>query len=82
MTNIIAVVLVFGIPLASVILFVCSLIRYLDAKGQNRERPGAISPEQMKRLRTQLIISSVILGVLVAVVVGIVVLLYLAIAYM
>ncbi len=68
--------LFFGLPLAAVIFFVVSLVRYVRAK-----RSGA-DPQERKKRRILLIVSSIIAGVLLAVVVGFIVLLMMAIAFM
>lgn len=68
--------LFFGLPLAAVVFFVVSLVRYIRAK------KCGIDAEKLKEHRILLIVSSVIAGVLLAVVVGFVTLLMMAIAFM
>ena len=72
----------FAIPAAIVILFGVSLFRYLAARRKNRRQPDSVSAEEMKRRKSFLIILSVMMAVLLAAVVGLISLLYLAIAYM
>lgn len=71
-----------AIPLMTLIFFVVSLCEYLSARKREKREPGSVSPEEMKRRKTMLIVSSVIAGVLLAIVVGFVGLLYMAVAFM
>ncbi len=74
--------LYFLIPAAALAFFIVSLVLFLTAKGKNKRFPGTYSPEQMKGRKICLIVSSVIFGILAAVVIGFVCLLMMAVAFM
>lgn len=74
--------LFFAIPTISVVAFGVSLYRYLSAKKKNKLSPGTLSAEDMAKRKTALIVFAVIAGILVAMVVGIIILLFTAIAFM
>ena len=74
--------LFFGMPVILIVFFGVSVYRYVSAVKQNKEVPGTYSPEEIKKRRTALIVSSVAAGVLAAVVIGFVCLLFMAVAYM
>ena len=82
MLSYIVSVLYYLIPVSALTFFAGSLIAFLAAKRKNKQTPGAYSPEQMLTRKICLIISSVILGILVLVVVGFIVLLMTAVAFM
>ena len=68
--------------LGSIVFFIVSLVLYKSAKREICELPR---PELQKTLSTRkvlLIVSSLIMGTLLAVVIGFVVMFYFAIAYM
>ena len=75
-------ILFFGIPAVLFVLFGVSLYRYKTAKEENKQNPDTYSPEEMKKRKMMLIIASVIAGVLVAVVIGFIALLFMAVAFM
>ena len=68
--------LFYGIPIAAVLFFLISLGRYFDGKDKK------ITAEKMRLRKQLLVISSIIFGVLAAVVIAIIVLLYTAVAFM
>lgn len=72
----------YGIPIAALWFFFSSLYRYLSAKRKNKTEPDSFSVEEMKKRKLLLIVSSVIAGVLVAVVVAFAILLFSAVAFM
>ncbi len=72
----------YAIPAAAIVFFFVSLFRFLSAKKKNRLEPGSVSRESMRLRTIMLILSSVIAGVLLAVVIGIVLLMMMAVAYM
>lgn len=72
----------FGIPLGLVVFFGNCLYRYVSAKRKNMEEPGTFPEEEMKKRKTMVIVSAVTAGVVVAVVVGFLAMLVMAIAYM
>ena len=57
-------------------------IAIVAQKKQNEEVPGTFAPEETKRRKIMLIIASVVAGVLVAVVIGFIALLFMAVAFM
>jgi len=71
-----------AIPVGAVLFFAVSLFQFLSAKKQNRQQPGSIPPEKLKSLKFRLILSAVIAGVLAAIVIGFIILLFFAVAYM
>jgi len=71
-----------SIPIASVVFFVWSLRRYLEAKRLNREEPDTVTADEVRKRKVILVESAVIMGVILSVVIGFVALLFLAIAYM
>ena len=75
-------ILFFGIPAVLFVLFGVSLDRYKTAKEENKQNPGTYSPEEMKKRKMMLIIASVIAGILVAVVIGFIALMFMAVAFM
>ena len=74
--------LFFAIPTAALIAFVVSLCRYFSAKKKNILSPGTYAADELKKRKTALIVWGIIAGILVAMVVGIIVLLFTAIAFM
>jgi asparagine N-glycosylation enzyme membrane subunit Stt3 len=64
------------LPLGTVVFFIVSLVRYVSGKKAGCEG------QELKRRKILLVVSSVMMGVLVASLVGIIVLLYMAIAFM
>jgi hypothetical protein len=74
--------LYFSIPAITLVLFVVSLYKYLSAKKANKKSPGTINDEALKRRKTMLIVTSVIFAALVAVIIGFISLLFLAVAFM
>ena len=75
-------VLYYLIPAAALIFFGVSLLRFCYAKYKNKRMPGKYSAEQMKSRKLCLIVSSVIAGILAAVVLAFVGLLMMAVAFM
>lgn len=75
----------FGLPLAAIVFFAVSLVRYLQAKIQNKKSGAPFSVysrDEMVKRTTLLVISVIIAIVVVAVVIGVFMLLLNAIAYM
>lgn len=75
-------ILFYAIPIGSIVFFIQSLINYISARKKYRYETGSISKEELDKRKILLIVSSVIMGVLAAVVIGFAVLLFMAIAYM
>jgi len=82
MYGILLSVLFFALPVASVVFFLVSLVAYLRARSANRRQSGTYSAAQLKTRLVLLVVSAIVAGVLVACVVGIVALLYMAVAFM
>ena len=74
--------LFFAIPVSMVAFSGISLYRFVRAVSANKKNPGAFSADEIKKRRLLFIVSAVIAAVLVAVVVGFIALLFMAVAYM
>jgi hypothetical protein len=74
--------LFFALPLLTVVFFGVSLFRYLSARNANKKQPNAFSADEMKKRKLIFVISSVVAGVFVAIVIGVISLLCMAIAFM
>ncbi len=77
-----AEILFYLIPIGSVAFFIVSLVAFCTSKNANKRSPGSYTEKQLKTRKILLIISSIIMGVMVAVVVGLMALLFIGIAYM
>lgn len=75
-------ILFFGIPALLVILTGVSIYRFVSAKKKNRQAPGTFSEEEIRKRKIAMIVLSVITGVLAVIVIGLIVLLFMAVAYM
>ena len=82
MGYILSQILFYGIPLGALAFFVVSLVRFCGGRKANRLTPGAVPAEEMRLRKIMLVVSSVIVGLLAAVVIGFTVLLYMAVAFM
>jgi hypothetical protein len=82
MGYILSQILFYGIPLGALAFFVVSLVRFCGGRKANRLTPGAVPAEEMRVRKIMLVVSSVIVGLLAAVVIGFTVLLYMAVAFM
>lgn len=71
-----------AIPVGVLVFFCISQFRYQSAKQQNKRAPDTYSPEDIRQRLILLIVSSVILGVMVAVIIGFIALMFMAIAFM
>ncbi len=74
--------LFFGIPILTVGFFIKSLYGYIKARKTNKEIPDTFPAEEMKKRLVRLVVSSIMMGVLVAAVIGVIWLMYMAAAYM
>jgi hypothetical protein len=74
--------LFFAVPVGILVFFAISLCRYLSARKQEREIPGSVEAQDLKNRKALLIVSAVMAGVLLAVTIGLIVLLYMAVAFM
>ncbi len=82
MTYILTQIAFYGIPAAAILFFAVCLVRYCAAQKRNKREPNSISAEELRGRRLMLIISSVIAGLLAAVVIAFTVLLFAAVAFM
>ncbi len=74
--------LYFVIPAAFLIFFIASLCLFLSAKIKNKKKAGSVEESRVKLYKTLLIISGSIVGVLAAVVISFIALMFMAAAYM
>ncbi len=74
--------LFFAIPIALLVFLGVSIYRYASAKKANKKMPETFSQREISNRKTALIIASVLTGALVVMTVGLVVLVYLAVAFM
>ena len=70
------------VPTVAVVGFFVSLFMYFNAKKKNKRAPGTISDEAVKVRKTWFIIFSLIAGTMLAAVVALTILLYMAVAFM
>ena len=75
-------ILFFAIPVGVVVSLGISAYRYFSAKKQNKAAPGTFAPEEIIKRKTLFIVLAVVAGILAMVVIGFIVLLFLAVAYM
>ncbi len=75
-------VLFFGIPVVLTVVFGIVLYRYCYAKKENKKNPGTFSDAEMRNRKIFLIIDCVITGAFLAVALGVIVLLFMAVAFM
>jgi hypothetical protein len=74
--------LFFAVPVGILVFFVIRLCRYLSARKQEWEIPGSVEAQDLKNRKAMLIVSAVMAGVLLVVTIGLIVLLYMAVAFM
>lgn len=74
--------LYFAIPVAAILFFIVSLCLFLSARKQNKQQPGSVSAQTLRKRKIMLIVSSVIAGVFAAIVIAFIALLYMAVAFM
>ena len=74
--------LYFAIPIAAILFFIVSLCLFLSARKQNKQQPGSVSAQTLRKRKIMLIVSSMIAGVLAAIVIAFIALLYMAVAFM
>ena len=72
----------FGIPIVFLLLFGESLYLFLSAKKKNKFAPGSVPESDLKKRKILLIVSSVLCGLFLAVVIGFVAIMFMAVAYM
>ena len=74
--------LYFAIPVAAILFFIVSLCLFLSARKQNKQQPGSVSAQTLRKRKIMLIVSSVIAGVFAAIVIAFIAVLYMAVAFM
>lgn len=74
--------LIYLIPLMAIVFFIVSLVGFLDAKKKYKAEPTEMNAQKKSTAKTLLIVSSVIMGVLLAVIIGFMALMFMAVAYM
>ena len=72
----------FLIPFATIAFFVVSLCNYISAKKNFKLEQTEENGAEVKKSRVMLIVSSVIMGVLLAIVISFMALMFVAVAYM
>lgn len=72
----------FGVPCSLLLFFGISLYVFLSAIRKNRAVPGSVPESELKKMKKLLTISSVLCGLLLAVVIGFIVIISTSIAYM
>lgn len=82
MTGMIFSILFFAIPVLILVFLGICIFRYVSAKKQNKKVPDTISPQELQTRKAMLVTAAIITGVLLAVVIGFIALLYLAVAFM
>lgn len=75
-------ILFFAIPAVLLTLLGISIYRYVSAKKKNQKTPGAFSPNVLITRKIIMIITAVITGVLLIIVIGFILLLLFAVAFM
>lgn len=82
MVGILLSTLLYLIPLVAIVFFIVSLCNYVAAKKAYKAEPNELNAHKKQTTKTLLIVSSIIMGVLLAVIIGLVALMYMAVAYM
>ena len=75
-------VIFFAIPVLAIAFLGISIYRYLHAKKANKVTPNTFSASEIKGRKIMLIISVITAGLLAAIVIGFIALLFMAIAFM
>ncbi len=73
---------IYLIPMTSIVFFIVSLCDYISSKKQYKIEPNEVNEQKKNATKSLLIVSSVIMGVLLAVVIGFMALMFTAVAYM
>lgn len=75
-------VLIYLIPFVAIIFFIAGLCNFFEVRKQYAAEPNETNLQKKQAAKTLLIVASVIMGVLVAVIVAFMALMYTAVAYM
>jgi hypothetical protein len=70
------------VPLAALVGFIVTLCMYLSAKRKNKREPGSIGECVLRARKNAFIVCSVVFGLVVAMIAALVIMLYMAVAYM
>ncbi len=70
------------IPIIAIAFLIVSICRYVSAVRKNKEKPDTFSAAEIKKRKTLLIISIIIMSVFAAVVIGLILLSFMAVAFM
>lgn len=76
------VILFFAVPAISSIILLVSLSLFFGAKADNKKHPGCHAEKQIKRYKLVAIVSGIVTGAFVLIFLGMIGLLYLAVAFM
>ncbi len=82
MVGILLSTLLYLIPLVAIVFFIVSLCNYVATKKGYKAEPNELNAQKKGTAKTLLIVSSIIMGVLLAVIIGFIALMYMAVAYM
>ena len=82
MVGILFSALIYLIPLVAIVFFIVSLCNYVAAKKAYKAEQNELNAHKKQTTKTLLIVSSIIMGVLLAVIIGFIALMYMAVAYM
>ena len=82
MMSTLIIVLFFAVPAISAIVLLVSLARFFAAKVANKEQPGTYTEKQIKRYKLIAILSGIVTGAFVLIFLGMMGLLFLAVAFM
>lgn len=74
--------LIYLIPLAAIVFFIVSLCCFIGAKSRYKAEPSELNEQKKNATKTLFIVSTIIMGVLLAVVIGFTALMFTAVAYM
>lgn len=75
-------ILLYMIPLLFFAFFIISLVMYIKTIKQNKKCPDSTLQAKITTWRVLLIVSSVLAGIMLAIVIAIIALMYMVIAYM
>ncbi|MBQ7999827.1 MAG: hypothetical protein IJ298_01250 [Ruminococcus sp.] len=75
-------ILLFLIPILSIVFFIISLVMYIRIVKQNKKCPDSTLKPKITAWKILLIISSVIAVIMLAFIISIIVLMYMVVAYM
>lgn len=82
MAGMLFMTLIYLIPLIAIAFFIVSLCNFVVTKKQYKAEPSDMTKQKKNTAKTMLIVSSVIMAVLLAVIIGFILLMYAAVAYM